>query len=69
VLSGSLTTGEGSAATGDIAFLGASSGAVHLRVEADAGTGIFILPNTTGTQTLATKADLDALYLKLTGGV
>jgi len=64
-LSGSLTTGAGSGATGDIAFLGSTSGAVHLRANADAGTGIFILPNTTGVHTVATLADIQALRQEL----
>jgi hypothetical protein len=64
-LTGSLTTGVGSGKTGDVAFVGSSSGAVHLTVESDAGTGIFILPNTTGTHTLATLADIQALRQEL----
>ena len=63
---GSLSTGVGGGATGDIAFLGSTSGAVHLTVQNDAGTGIFYLPNTVGTHTLATLDDLQALYEKLT---
>jgi len=64
-LSGSLTTGSGSGATGDIAFLGSISGAVHLRANADAGTGILLLPNTTGVHTVATLADINALRIEL----
>lgn len=65
-ISGSLTTGSGGGTTGDIALQGSASGTVHLRCESDAGTGIFVLPNTTGVHTLATLDDLNALYLKLT---
>lgn len=64
-ITGSLTTGSGSTTTGDIAFSGAVSGAVHLTVGDDAGTGIFYLPNTTGSQTLATLADIAALRAEL----
>lgn len=66
-LTGSLTTGSASGGTGDVALSGANSGVVHLRPEADAGTGIFILPNTTGTQVIATIADLEALRAEITG--
>jgi hypothetical protein len=66
VIAGSLTTGSGSTNTGDIAFVGAIAGAVHLTVSDNAGTGIFYLPNTTGSQTIATLADLAALEARLT---
>ncbi len=66
VLNGSVTTGVGSGKTGDIALSGKTSGAVHLTVEDVAGTGIFKLPSTSGVHTLATLADLEALYQKLT---
>jgi len=65
VITGSLTTGSQGGASGDIAFSGATSGAVHLRVNADAGTGILLLPNTTGVHTLATLADINALRTEL----
>ena len=64
-IGGSLTTGVNSGATGDVAFSGATSGAVHLRANADAGTGIFLLPNTTGTHTLATLDDIAKLRTEL----
>ncbi len=66
VITGSLTTGSQGGASGDVALSGAASGAVHLRAQNDAGTGIFLFPVTTGVQTLATLADLEALYQKLT---
>jgi len=64
-IGGSLTTGVNSGATGDIALLGGTSGAVHLRAQNDAGTGIFLFPVTTGVQTLATLADIQALRREL----
>ncbi len=68
VIPGSLVTGVGGGGTGDIALAGSISGLVHLTVNPAAGSAIFKLPLMTGTQTLATMADLDALYRKL-GGV
>ena len=65
VIAGSLTTGSAGGHTGDVALSGATSGAVHLRAESDAGTGIFILPNTTGTHTVATLDDIAKLRTEL----
>ena len=62
---GSLTTGATGNTTGDIAFKGSNSGAVHLRVNSDAGTGIFVLPDTAGVHTLATLDDIQALRQEL----
>ncbi len=64
-IGGSLSTGVNSGATGDIAFLGSNSGAVHLRANGDAGTGILLLPSTIGVHTLATLADINALRSEL----
>jgi hypothetical protein len=65
VITGSLTTGSAGGKTGDVALSGATSGAVHLRAEANAGTGIFLLPNTTGTHTVATLDDIAKLRAEL----
>lgn len=66
---GTLNTGSGTNAGGQISLCGSVSGVAHLTVEGEAGSAIFKLPSTSGTHTLATLADLEALYLKLTGGI